>query len=108
MEVLRAETKEIKVRFEVVQPLAKELEEERDRLSLSIPNLPDKSVLDGADEEGNQQISTWGTIPDIKRSQAIITNWVLNWLFLTLNAELRLPSRALLCSCTGGRVWSGP
>jgi seryl-tRNA synthetase len=66
METLRNETKEIKVRFEVVQPLAKELEEERDRLALSIPNLPDRSVPDGEDEAGNKEISTWGTVPDIK------------------------------------------
>jgi len=66
MEALRAETKENKTRMEVVHPLVKELEEERDRLALSIPNLPDKSVPDGEDENGNKEISTWGTIPDIK------------------------------------------
>src|ERR1700679_3246861 len=42
MEALRTETREIKVRMDVVQPLAKELEEERDRLALAIPNLPEK------------------------------------------------------------------
>jgi seryl-tRNA synthetase len=70
MEALRAETKEIKVRMEVVQPLAKELEEKRDHLALSIPNLPDASVPDGADEESNKEIHKWGTIPDIKDPKA--------------------------------------
>ena len=70
MEALKAEVKEIKVRMEVVQPLAKELEEKRDFLALSIPNLPDPSVPDGADEEANQEIHKWGTIPDIKEPKA--------------------------------------
>ena len=69
VETLRAETKEIKARSEIVHPLVKELDEERERLSMAIPNLPEKSVPDGADEEGNQLISTWGTIPDIKNAK---------------------------------------
>ena len=70
MEALRNETKTIKVRMETVQPLAKELEEQRDFLALSVPNLPEADVPDGADEEGNKQIHTWGTIPDIKNPRA--------------------------------------
>ncbi len=37
MEALRSETKEVKLRLDAVQPLAKELEEERDRLAHSHP-----------------------------------------------------------------------
>jgi seryl-tRNA synthetase len=70
MEKLRGETKEIKTRMEIVQPLAKDLEAERDQLAMSIPNLPDASVPEGKDEEGNQEIHRWGTIPDIKNPKA--------------------------------------
>ncbi len=65
MDSLRAETKELKKKREETEPRMKELEAQRDAMLLSTPNLPDPSVPDGADEEGNVLIKTWGTIPEI-------------------------------------------
>jgi seryl-tRNA synthetase len=62
----RAETKELKKKLEEIEPQFKNLEEERNTLLLSIPNPPDPSVPDGADETGNKVVKEWGTIRDIK------------------------------------------
>jgi seryl-tRNA synthetase len=65
MEVLRQESKDIKLRREELDKLKLELEERLDVLRLGIPNLPDASVPDGADEESNVEVKSWGQIPKI-------------------------------------------
>ncbi|WP_397377436.1 serine--tRNA ligase [Pseudomonas sp.] len=39
------------------------IQNELDNLLLNIPNLPHESVPVGADEEGNVEVSRWGTLP---------------------------------------------
>lgn len=63
MDSLREETKAIKRRREEVEVLKRELEEELECLRLSIPNMPDASVPDGADETFNQEVKVWGRKP---------------------------------------------
>jgi len=41
----------------------KEIEDERERLLLRLPNLPDDRVPDGLDEKSNRVVDTWGTPP---------------------------------------------
>ncbi|MBX9687972.1 MAG: serine--tRNA ligase [Candidatus Obscuribacterales bacterium] len=65
-EALKAETKELKSKLVDIEPQLKELEAKRDLLLQSIPNLPDKSIPDGADENANVVVKSWGEIPDIK------------------------------------------
>lgn len=64
-ETLRAETKELKKKREDIEPRLKELDDRRDVLIKSIPNLPDASVPDGADETSNVIEKVWGDIPQI-------------------------------------------
>ena len=63
---LSEETKEIKKKTQDIEPRLKETEEKRDQLLLSIPNLPDDSVPDGEDENGNVEVKKWGEIPNIE------------------------------------------
>ena len=66
METLRQETREIKKRREEIEREKQELEERLDALILSIPNCPDPSVPDGADETENVETKQWGNFPNIK------------------------------------------
>jgi seryl-tRNA synthetase len=63
---LSEETKEIKKKIQDIEPRLKETEEKRDQLLLSIPNVPDDSVPDGEDENGNVEVKKWGEIPNIE------------------------------------------
>lgn len=65
MEPLREETKAIKQRREELEQEKQDAEVALARLLMSIANLPDASVPDGADETGNVEIKKWGSIPDI-------------------------------------------
>lgn len=65
MDTLRQETKGLKVREKELDELKKPLEEKRDKLSLSIPNVPDPTVPEGPDEEHNKEIKRWGEVPKI-------------------------------------------
>ncbi|HEY9718288.1 MAG TPA: serine--tRNA ligase [Trichormus sp.] len=66
METLRQETREIKKRREEIEREKQELEERLNTLILAIPNCPDPSVPDGADETGNVETKQWGDFPNIK------------------------------------------
>ena len=69
IEVLRAESKELKSKREEIEAEKQTLEQELDSLRLGIPNLPHASVPDGKDETGNVEIKTWGTIPSINNAK---------------------------------------
>lgn len=62
---LREETKGLKVREKELEDAKRPLEETRDKLLLSIPNPPDESVPEGADENHNKEMKRWGEIPKI-------------------------------------------
>jgi seryl-tRNA synthetase len=57
---LQEETKQIKQKREEVDKAKNELEEELHVLQLSLPNLPESTVPDGADETGNVVVHKWG------------------------------------------------
>ncbi|MCA9800583.1 MAG: serine--tRNA ligase, partial [Cyanobacteria bacterium HKST-UBA02] len=65
-EALKEESKNLKQRHEEISKRRQELEEKLNELSLGIPNMPDPSVPDGADENENVVVSTWGAIPVIE------------------------------------------
>lgn len=65
-EALKEESKNLKQRHEEISKRRQELEEKLNELSLGIPNMPDPSVPDGADENENVVVSTWGEIPVIE------------------------------------------
>ncbi|MGD9681994.1 MAG: serine--tRNA ligase [Candidatus Obscuribacterales bacterium] len=65
-EALKEESKNLKQRHEEISRRRQELEEKLNELSLGIPNMPDPSVPDGADENENVVVSTWGAIPVIE------------------------------------------
>lgn len=64
-EKLKAETKELKTNLETLDKEKSELDAKLDELLMAIPNMPDPSVPDGHDEEGNVQVKVWGEIPKI-------------------------------------------
>jgi seryl-tRNA synthetase len=64
-EQLRQETKEIKTKKSDIEPRLKEAEERLISLMLGIPNIPDPGVPDGADENSNVVLKTWGKIPEL-------------------------------------------
>jgi len=66
IEKLKAESKELKANLEVTDKERGELENRLNEMLLAIPNLPDPSVPDGADETGNVEIKRWGEIPKIE------------------------------------------
>lgn len=68
-EPLQLETKEIKRRREEIEKEKNELEESLTALMLGIPNLPDPSVPDGADENENVVVKVWGDLPNISSPQ---------------------------------------
>ncbi len=65
-EGFKTETKEVKKRQGELEEEKRVFEAQRLALSLSIPNMPAADVPDGKDENDNQVVSTWGTIPGIK------------------------------------------
>jgi len=66
IEVLRAESKELKNKREEIDGERQALEQELESLRMGIPNLPHESVPDGKDETGNVEQKKWGTIPRIE------------------------------------------
>lgn len=64
-DLFRQETKDLKKKLEDIEPRLKEIDERRDTLLQSIPNMPDASVPDGADENSNEVIKIWGELPEI-------------------------------------------
>jgi seryl-tRNA synthetase len=59
-EELKAEVGEIKHTLPRLEEKGKALGEELDTLLAGLPNLPDPSVPEGADEEGNVELARWG------------------------------------------------
>ncbi len=59
IEEMRTVKEEIKTREEKM----KEIMEEWQKLMLEVPNIPDMSVPEGADEEDNKELKTWGEKP---------------------------------------------
>lgn len=54
------EMKTVSDRIKMLDDLLRELEEDTRALLLTIPNMPDKSVPDGKDENDNVEIRKWG------------------------------------------------
>lgn len=63
---LKEETKKIKERRQEIESLRQELEKLLIELQLSLPNMPDDEVPDGADEKGNKEIKRWGNLPSLQ------------------------------------------
>ncbi len=63
--VLKDETKTLKARRVEVELLKQETEARMLEHQLALPNLPDESVPDGADETGNKEIKRWGKLPSL-------------------------------------------
>jgi seryl-tRNA synthetase len=59
-EKLMAEMREIGDRAKVLDDELKRVQENLDGMSLRLPNLPDGSVPEGKDAEGNQEVRRWG------------------------------------------------
>jgi len=60
-EAVLAESRALGAELETREPALRELEERLTALLLTIPNLPDASVPEGAGEDENQEIRRWGT-----------------------------------------------
>ena len=65
-EQLKEETKRLKTRRQEVEALRQDLEKKLFELQLNLPNVPDESVPDGADEKANKEIKCWGNIPKLQ------------------------------------------
>jgi seryl-tRNA synthetase len=65
-EELKTEQKDIKARREELDKHRQQLESDLSALHLGLPNMPDHSVPDGADENDNVEQKKWGTIPVIE------------------------------------------
>ncbi|MBY0547342.1 MAG: serine--tRNA ligase [Candidatus Obscuribacterales bacterium] len=65
-ELLKKESKELKEQREEMDVRKRELEEKLLELQLSVPNPPDPSVPDGADEHANVEVHRHGDIPKIE------------------------------------------
>lgn len=65
-EALKTEQKEIKARREELEKLKQELDQRLHELHMGLPNMPDPSVPDGADETQNVEQKVWGELPRIK------------------------------------------
>ncbi|MCP1726737.1 seryl-tRNA synthetase [Natronospira proteinivora] len=61
IEPLKAEVKQLGTSLDAAQERLTELQGELQDWQLSMPNLPDDSVPDGADEEENEEVRRWGT-----------------------------------------------
>ena len=64
-EPLKAEVKAFGARLAELEDQLKALEAEQQALLLTIPNLLDPRVPDGASEDDNAVVRTWGTIPEL-------------------------------------------
>jgi len=62
MEQRRQESRDIKTRRGEIDVALKELEPRREALLLAVPNVPDSSVPDGADQTGNIELKCWGDV----------------------------------------------
>ncbi|OYX67203.1 MAG: serine--tRNA ligase [Sphingomonadales bacterium 32-64-17] len=60
-EALKAEVAELKQAMPELEERARQLGAELDAALASLPNLPADDVPEGADEEGNVEVSRWGT-----------------------------------------------
>jgi seryl-tRNA synthetase len=65
-DALKQEQKEIKARREELERIKQELEQRLSALHMGLPNMPDPSVPDGADETQNVEQKVWGDLPQIK------------------------------------------
>ncbi|TSC62952.1 MAG: seryl-tRNA synthetase [Parcubacteria group bacterium Gr01-1014_48] len=54
----------LKEELQRIESRLKEVMEQWQRLMLRVPNIPDISVPDGADDKGNQEVRAWGEKPD--------------------------------------------
>ncbi|KLI64310.1 serine--tRNA ligase [Aurantiacibacter marinus] len=61
-EALKAEVAEIKTTMPALEERERALGEELTGLLATIPNLPAEDVPQGADEDGNVEVSRWGTL----------------------------------------------
>ena len=66
IESLRQESKDVKTKREAIEEEKRQVEEKLNSLRLALPNIPHQSVPDGANEEANVEIHTWGEKPNIK------------------------------------------
>jgi seryl-tRNA synthetase len=64
IEPLRAEVAAFGDRLKALEAELDELQAELKDIALGLPNLPDASVPDGADESANREERRWGTPPD--------------------------------------------
>lgn len=62
---LMAKSGELKTKLQDLEPELRQIETTLDELMLQIPNIPLDEVPIGKDESGNQEIKTWGTIPQL-------------------------------------------
>lgn len=60
-----AKMKSVSVRIKELDPEVAQVEEAEEALLLSIPNIPDPSVPIGQVEADNQEVRTWGEIPQL-------------------------------------------
>ena len=60
-DALKAEVAEIKDRMTALEDAEAVAEGKLHQLLAGLPNRPDDSVPDGADEDDNEQVKTWGT-----------------------------------------------
>ena len=64
IEPLKAEVAAFGDRLKAMDAELAELQEEQRAIALTLPNLPDASVPDGADEDSNREERRWGEPPD--------------------------------------------
>jgi seryl-tRNA synthetase len=64
-DALKAEVAEIKDRMTALEDAEAVAEGKLQQLLAGLPNRPDDSVPDGADEDDNEQVKTWGTPADL-------------------------------------------
>jgi seryl-tRNA synthetase len=57
-----AEMKQLSTRVKELEAMAKTVDEEWDKIALTVPNLPHESVPDGRAEADNVTVSTWGDV----------------------------------------------
>lgn len=62
-QTLIAEMQNVKAEFQKGEDELKEVMKEWQSLMIQVPNIPDMSVPEGADDASNQEIRTWGEIP---------------------------------------------
>jgi len=60
---LRARSKEMGAQLTGIDPLVVAVEEQQRDFLLRIPNIPNPDVPEGADEQGNQLVRSWGEPP---------------------------------------------